>query len=182
MTKCVARSGVTSTVPILILTALAREDEVVRGLEMGADDYLTKPFGVREMLARVNALARRIQSETPRSIIQIGDLRIDSDRRAVMLRDGRIDLTPTEFRLLSTLARNRGRVVAARTLIREAQDYDCAEREAQEIVKVHVSHLRSKLESDPEESALHCERSRVWIRPGRSLRRWFTDGECLTYF
>ena len=137
-----------SAVPILMLTALAREDEVVRGLDMGADDYLTKPFGIREMLARVNALARRGQAEPPKSLVEIGDIRIDVDRHAVTLNDTRIDLTRTEFRLLHYLAQNAGRVIPARTLIREAQDYDCEDREAQDIVKVHISHLRSKLEPD----------------------------------
>lgn len=140
----------TSQVPILMLTALAREDEVVHGLDVGADDYLTKPFGIREMLARVNALARRSLPEPARGVVAVGDILIDADRYVVTVRDERVELTRTEFRLLHCLARHAGRVVPARTLIHEAQDYDCDEREAQDIVKVHVSHLRAKLEPSPD--------------------------------
>jgi DNA-binding response OmpR family regulator len=142
----------TSLVPILMLTALAREDEVVRGLDMGADDYLTKPFGIREMLARVNALARRGPSEQEKApaVITVGDLTVDTGKHLASMCDQRVELTPTEFRMLHCLARNAGKVVPARTLIREAQEYDCEEREAQDIVKVHIRHIRHKLEPDPQ--------------------------------
>ena len=142
-----------SQVPILMLTALAREEDVVNGLEMGADDYLTKPFGVRELLARVNALTRRGAPEAGAKappILSIGDLVVDPGRHVVVARGEKVDLTPTEFRMLYCLARNVGRVVPARALIREAQDYDCDDREAQDIVKVHIRHLRHKLEPDPQ--------------------------------
>jgi DNA-binding response OmpR family regulator len=146
------RIRVGSQVPILMLTALAREEDVVNGLEMGADDYLTKPFGIREMLARVSALLRRGAAESgakPAGAIGVGDLVVDPDRHVVLARGERVDLTPTEFRLLHCLARNAGRVVPARVLIREAQEYDCDDREAQDIVKVHIRHIRHKLEPDP---------------------------------
>ena len=142
-----------SQVPILMLTALAREEEVVRGLDMGADDYLTKPFSVREMLARVNALLRRGAPDGGQrgsEPITIGDLFIDVARHVVTVRGRAVDLTPTEFRLLCCLARNAGRVVPPRALLREAQEYDCDDREAQDIVKVHIRHLRHKLEPDPQ--------------------------------
>jgi len=144
----------TSQIPILMLTALAREEEVVRGLDMGADDYLTKPFGIREMLARVNALARRsaVDAAPTRDpeVLTVGDIAIDVGRHQVAVRDERVELTPTEFRLLYYLARHAGRVLPARILVREAQEYDCEDREAQDIVKVHIRHLRGKIEPDPQ--------------------------------
>lgn len=143
----------TSQVPILMLTALAREEEVVRGLDMGADDYLTKPFGIREFTARVNALIRRGAIEPPGQdahVITVRDLTVDVDRHEATIRGERVELTRTEFRMLRCLAQNAGRVIPARTLLREAQEYDCEDREAQDIVKVHISHLRNKLEPDPQ--------------------------------
>lgn len=140
----------TSPVPILMLTALAREDEVVRGLDMGADDYLTKPFGIREMLARVNALARRSQPEPSRALVEVGDIRIDADGEYATLRGERLPLTSTEFRLLLCLAREPGKVVPLRTLAREAFQCEGEEREAQDVVREHVNSLRAKTETDPQ--------------------------------
>ena len=139
----------TSTVPIMMLTARVQEEDVVHGLEIGADDYLTKPFSVRELLARVNALARRSSGKT-KTLLTIGDLAVDVERHVVTMKDELIELTKTEFRLLCVLAQNAGEVVSPRVLLREAQDYDCDDREAQDIVKVHIRHLRYKIEPDAE--------------------------------
>ncbi len=136
--------------PILMLTALAQEDHVVRGFELGADDYLTKPFSVRVFLARVEALLRRSsqQSSERERPITIGDLVIDLDRVEVRVRGDRVDLTPNEFRILSYLARKVGQVVNSVSLLRQIQDVACDDREAQEIVKVHIRHLRNKIEQN----------------------------------
>ena len=139
----------TSTVPIMMLTARVQEEDVVHGLEIGADDYLTKPFSVRELLARVGALARR-SSGKPKTIIAVGDLTVDVERHVVSVAGSQIDLTPTEFRILCVLARSVGQVVSPKALLREAQDYECDDREAQDIVKVHIRHLRHKIEPDPD--------------------------------
>jgi|SRR5579875_340425 len=136
--------------PILMLTALAQENHVLHGFELGADDYLTKPFSVRVLLARVDALLRRSgqrPAETGETIA-VGDLVIDLRRIEVRRNGEPIDLTPTEFRIFSVLARNAGRVVSAVDLLREIQDAPYNEREAQEIVKVHIRHLRHKIEPD----------------------------------
>jgi two-component system alkaline phosphatase synthesis response regulator PhoP len=136
--------------PILMLTALSQEDNVVRGFELGADDYLTKPFSVRVFLARVEALLRRSgnHSSTAEGIIEIGDLVVDLHRIEVRFRGDVIDVTPNEFRILSYLARKVGQVVNSASLLRQIQDGACEDREAQEIIKVHIRHLRNKIEPD----------------------------------
>lgn len=138
--------------PILMLTALAQEDNVVRGFELGADDYLIKPFSVRVLLARVEALLRRSGKQTVGldGVIEVGDLVVDLNRIEVRLNDTVIDVTPTEFRILSYLARNAGQVINSVHLLRQIQDSPYDDREAQEIVKVHIRHLRNKIEPDPD--------------------------------
>ena len=137
-----------SDTPILMLTALAQEDNEVRGLQLGADDYLTKPFSVRVFLARIEALLRRKgrpSIDDERSIV-IGDLVINFDRVEVLVRGERVSLTPAEFRIIAYLARSVGQVVSSATLLRQVQDYEYDEREAQEIIKVHIRRLRHKIE------------------------------------
>ena len=138
--------------PILVLTALVHEDNVVRGFELGADDYLTKPFSVRVFLARVEALLRRSGKQGPgvEQTIEIGDLVVDLQRIEVRLRGDVVDLTPTEFRVLSHLARYAGQVVNGVSLVRQIQDVTYDDRDALEIVRVHIRHLRNKIEVDPD--------------------------------
>ncbi len=138
--------------PILMLTALVHEDNVVRGFELGADDYLTKPFSVRVFLARVEALLRRSgkQGSGVEQTIEIGDLVVDLQRVEVRLRGEAVDLTPTEFRVLGYLARYAGQVVNGASLVRQIQDPTYDERDALEIVRVHIRHLRNKIEDDPD--------------------------------
>ena len=142
-----------STVPIIMLTARDDELDKVLGLELGADDYITKPFSIREFRSRVRALLRRAQA--PRSeakdsdVIQVNGLEIDPGRRAVEL-DGRpVQLTYVEFELLRTLAAHPGRVYT-REMLLEALWGDSAYREPRTI-DVHVRHLREKLEEDSAE-------------------------------
>jgi DNA-binding response OmpR family regulator len=140
-----------SDVPILMLTAKVSEDERVSGLALGADDYLTKPFSPRELVARVRAILRRTQEvETPlveTISFDSGVLEIDIVRQEVR-RDGEtVDLTPNEYRLLVTLARYPGRVYSRFELISHVQGYDYEGYER--TIDAHVKNLRKKIEPDP---------------------------------
>ncbi|MDW8186368.1 MAG: response regulator transcription factor, partial [Anaerolineae bacterium] len=109
-----------SGVPIIILTARVEEEDRVVGLELGADDYITKPFSPRELVARVRAVLRRAQGEVaPPAVIRIGDLVIDLDRREVRAGGREVHLTPTEFELLATMARHPGRVFTRLQLLEQ---------------------------------------------------------------
>jgi DNA-binding response OmpR family regulator len=145
-----------SSVPIIMLTARDDEFDTVLGLELGADDYITKPFSIREFRSRVRALLRRAgtaqRARETGEVLEAGPLRIDPDRRTAQL-DGRaIELTYVEFELLRTLAASPGRVFSRRALL-EAVWGDAAYREPRTI-DVHVRHLREKLERDPSEPDL----------------------------
>jgi two-component system response regulator MtrA len=135
-----------SNVPILIMTALADDESLVKGLRLGADDYVSKPFSPMVLSARVQALLRRA-TPTPQSrLIELRGLTLDLASAEVRRGDAVVHLTPTEFRMLAALARRPGQVVSPGELMRIAQGYDVSERDAQEIVKVHVRHLRHKIE------------------------------------
>ena len=139
-----------STVPIIMLTARDDELDKVVGLELGADDYITKPFSIREFRSRVRALLRRaaISSQADgRDLISLDGLEIDLAKRAVTVRGGAVSLTYVEFELLRTLAARPGRVFSRQALL-EALWGDYAYREPRTI-DVHVRHLREKLEADP---------------------------------
>ncbi len=135
-------------IPILMLTALAQDEDVVRGLESGADDYLAKPFSLKVLVARVGALMRRQDQLPPRNSINLGVITIDLASRMVFRSGEHVHLTPIEFRLLELLAARPGHVVGFRHLLREAAGYDAGDQEAQDIIKVHISHLRRKLSPD----------------------------------
>jgi DNA-binding response OmpR family regulator len=145
-----------STVPIIMLTARDDEFDKVLGLELGADDYITKPFSIREFRSRVRALLRRAgTSQRPygtAGTVEVGGLLIDPERRAVRLNGDSIEVTYVEFELLRTLAASPGRVFSRRALL-EAVWGDAAYREPRTI-DVHVRHLREKLERDPSEPDL----------------------------
>jgi len=139
-----------SDVPIIMLTARDAEEDLVRGLQLGADDYVTKPFSPRELTARVRALLRRAQAEhQPQADVLEragGRLVIDGARRRVTLDDAVVDLTESEFRLLRTLARFPGRVYSRFELIDKVQGYDFAGYER--TIDAHVKNLRRKLGED----------------------------------
>ncbi len=144
-----------STVPIIMLTARDDEFDKVLGLELGADDYITKPFSIREFRSRVRALLRRAgtaQRRTSDDAIEVAGLRVDPDRRTVELKGKSIEVTYVEFELLRTLAGSPGRVFSRRALL-ESVWGDAAYREPRTI-DVHVRHLREKLERDPSEPDL----------------------------
>jgi DNA-binding response OmpR family regulator len=145
-----------STVPIIMLTARDDELDKVLGLELGADDYITKPFSIREFRSRVRALLRR--AAAPRSgdledeVIEEGDVRIDLPRRVVEVRGREVQLTFVEFELLRVLASSPGRVFSRRQLLERLRG-DADYREPRTI-DVHVRHLREKLEQDSREPEL----------------------------
>ncbi len=148
--------GLGLTQPILMLTVQRDEIDKVLGLEMGADDYLTKPYGLRELLARVRALLRRSYGQLSASgadVIYAGDLVIDRGRGQAMRGAHELGLTPTEFRLLVYLARNGGRVMTRGQILEAVWGYD-AEIEDERSVNVHIRRLREKVEIDPARPAL----------------------------
>ena len=139
-----------SNVPIIILTARSDETEKVRGLDLGADDYLTKPFHAQEMLARVRAVLRRTrlpQQAKKQPILAVGDLCIDFARRQVTVRGARVKLSPTEYKLLYELATNAGRVLLHDELLRRV--WGSEYRDEVEYLRVYIRYLRQKLEEDP---------------------------------
>src|SRR3954468_6651553 len=142
-----------SQVPIIMLTAKGDEVDKVAGLEMGADDYITKPFSVREFRSRVKAALRRGKMAAPGLAgdepIRTGELEIDFERRSTMLRGGPVELTYVEFEILSALAAAPGRVFTRETLLE--QIWGNSPYRDPRTVDVHIRHLREKLESDPKQ-------------------------------
>ncbi len=141
-----------SKAPVLMLTARDEEVDKVIGLELGADDYLTKPFGLRELMSRIKALLRRAYGDLADAaggrLIRHGDLVIDLERRRVQRGQQRISLTATEFEILRYLASKPGRVFSRRELLELVRDYEALDQD-EKTINVHVSHLREKLEDDP---------------------------------
>ncbi|OGO43022.1 MAG: DNA-binding response regulator [Chloroflexi bacterium RBG_16_58_8] len=140
------------TVPILMLTAKTEETDKIIGLEIGADDYMTKPFSLRELLARVRAMLRRsrmVETAPPgdKTLLKINDLEIDLARHKVTRQGAALGLTPKEFDLLAFLARNRGFVFSREQLLEKVWGYDYAGNTR--TVDVHVRWLRQKIEADP---------------------------------
>ncbi len=140
----------TSIVPIIVLTALDDERDKVSALDLGADDYLTKPFGVEELLARVRAVLRREQwfAQPPSpGVRRYGDLEIDLEGRVVRRAGEEVRLTPTEFALLEQLVTNAGKVLTHRTLLQRVWGREYTEEA--EYLRVYMGRLRHKLEADP---------------------------------
>ena len=134
--------------PVLILTARSQEADKVLGFRLGADDYVTKPFGVLEVLARVTALLRRTaRSSSLRPIERFGEIEINRDRRIVTRSGGRVELTPMEFELLLALIARRGATASRLELLRDVWGHSAAV--VTRTVDTHIAELRRKLESDP---------------------------------
>ncbi|HEY71298.1 MAG TPA: response regulator transcription factor [Anaerolineae bacterium] len=139
-----------STVPVIMLTAKGEEDDRVRGLELGADDYVTKPFSPRELVSRVRAVLRRTQMpSTPmHELIEVDDrLKIDFDRREIWVEDELVKLRPTEYRLLYHLVQNAGWVVPHEQLLAKVWGYEY--RDETHYLRLYINYLRQKLETDP---------------------------------
>ncbi|MBI3242097.1 MAG: response regulator transcription factor [Chloroflexi bacterium] len=139
-----------SSVPVVMLTALGEEDDRVRGLELGADDYVTKPFSPRELVSRVKAVLRRTESPAPaqKAAIKVDNrLQIDFDRREIFVEGKLVKLRPTEFRLLYHLVSNAGWVVPHDQLLAKVWGYEY--RDETHYLRLYINYLRQKLEKDP---------------------------------
>ncbi len=140
----------TSTVPVIMLTAKGEEEDRVRGLELGADDYITKPFSPRELVSRVRAVLRRTETATSgtHGVIEVDDrLKLDFDRHEVWVDGQLIQLRPTEYRLLYHLVQNAGWVVTHDQLLSKVWGYEY--RDEPHYVRLYINYLRKKIEKDP---------------------------------
>ncbi len=136
-----------SHIPIIILSVRGREEDKIEALNAGADDYLTKPFGVGELIARIRVVMRRVGNLGTQPTYQVGDLVVDLDRHQVTVSGNVIDLTPTEFDLLSMLIQNAGKVITQRQLIHKV--WGTAYEDESRLLRVNISNLRKKIEPNP---------------------------------
>ena len=136
-----------SQIPIIILSVRDREKDKIEALDVGADDYLTKPFGVGELMARMRVVMRRISTEAQEPVFEIKGLKIDLSRHQVSLADKDIPLTPTEFDLLRVLIQNAGKVITHRQLIQKV--WGGGYEDESRLLRVNISNLRHKIEPDP---------------------------------
>ena len=149
--KALKQEANTQTIPVLMLTAKKEQEDRITGLELGADDYLTKPFSPRELVLRCQAILRRTaetSATTGGRLLAAGPIRMDVEAHQVTLRGEELNLTPTEFRLLQALLDRRGRTQSRRPLLEKAWDVeaDISDRIQTRTVDMHVRRLRSKLE------------------------------------
>jgi len=135
-----------STVPVIVLSVVGDESEKVAALDAGADDYVTKPFGVDELLARLRAAMRRVE-QSPEPVYEVGELRVDLEKQSVSFGGAPVQLTPHEFRLLRLFVRNEGKLLPHATILREVWGRGYAEES--HYLHVYVSQLRRKIEPDP---------------------------------
>lgn len=152
--KTIRGAGVKT--PVLILTTLGGIDDRVEGLESGADDYLVKPFAFAELLARVNALARRPPPAERETVLRIADLELDLLKRRVTRAGQRIDLQPQEFKLLEYLMRHAGRVVTRTMLLENVWEFHFDPQTT--VVETHISRLRRKVDHGQEKPLIHTVR------------------------
>ncbi|MCF3946020.1 response regulator transcription factor [Acidiphilium sp. AL] len=143
--------------PVLFLSALGQVDDRVKGLKAGGDDYLTKPFAFAELLARVEAMARRGKGEGPTTRLAVGDLEMDLLSRGVKRGGQKVDLQPREFRLLEYLMRHAGQVVTRTMLLEGVWDYHFDPQT--NVIDVHVSRLRQKIDKPFDAPLLHTVRN-----------------------
>jgi two-component system KDP operon response regulator KdpE len=153
-----------SAVPILVLSARSNEKDKIQALDVGADDYLTKPFGVGELRARARALLRRPSrnGENASAQVEFGEVKVDLSRRTVSRQGEAVHLTPIEYRLLCVLLANTGKVMTQRHLLREVWGPACVE--SNHYLRVYVGHLRQKLEVDPTQPAFLLTETGVGYR------------------
>jgi two-component system alkaline phosphatase synthesis response regulator PhoP len=146
--KALKKEAKTASIPIIMLTAKSQESDKVVGLELGADDYITKPFSPRELIARIKAVLRRAtEKERLPDVFQLGDLKIDFAKISVSVKDKPVELTAKEFELLKTLLKAKGRVLSRDYLLDSIWGYDHAMEIQTRTVDVHVRTLRKKLKS-----------------------------------
>ena len=132
-----------SDIPVIFLTARVSEEDKLRGFELGADDYITKPFSVKELIARVNAVLRRAGKRREGKIFKVKDLELDAEKVKVTVEGKEVKLTPSEFKILRFLLENYGRPVSREKLIESIWGYD--HEASDRTVDVHIKHLRDKL-------------------------------------
>jgi two-component system KDP operon response regulator KdpE len=140
----------TSTVPVIILTVKDEESDKVKGLELGADDYVTKPFSSRELASRIKAVLRRTEMDAPaeKSMVVVDDyLKIDFNRRQVFVAGQEVKLRPTEYRLLYHLVKNAGQVLTHEVILSKVWGYEY--RDESQYVRLYITYLRQKIEPDP---------------------------------
>lgn len=148
-----------STVPIIVLSAKGSESDKVAALDLGADDYVTKPFGMDELLARVRAVLRRLSTDASDRVLAVGDVRIDIDERRVFVAGKEVRLTPKEFDVLKYLVSNAGKVVTHRALLQSVWGWESTDQT--EYLRVFVNQLRRKIEPDP--SQPRYIRTEPWV-------------------
>ncbi|MBI1269524.1 response regulator [bacterium] len=140
-----------STVPIIVLSVRSMESDKIDALDAGADDFVTKPFGVFELMARIRVALRHLdlrdKGEEESSVFSVGDLKVDFSRREVFIKDTQVHLTPTEYKLLTMLAQNPGKVVSQETLLREVWGPGHSKRS--HYLRVYMGNIRQKLEEKP---------------------------------
>ncbi|PIY83553.1 MAG: DNA-binding response regulator [Candidatus Omnitrophica bacterium CG_4_10_14_0_2_um_filter_44_9] len=147
--KALKKESKTASIPIIMLTAKSQESDKVIGLELGADDYVTKPFSPRELIARVKAVLRRIKEKDKLpEVLKIGELTIDLSKIAVYVKNKAIELTAKEFELLKTLIKAKGRVLSRDHLLDNIWGFDKAMEIQTRTVDVHIRTLRKKLNSE----------------------------------
>jgi two-component system KDP operon response regulator KdpE len=146
-TEVVRRLREWSHVPVLVLSVRAGENDKIEALDAGADDYLTKPFSGRELLARLRAVMRRTPDSAEPAIVAFGEIEVDQSARKVRRRGADVHLTGKEYALLRLLVQHRGRVVTHRQLLRDL--WGPTAEESTHYLRVHMAHLRQKLEIDP---------------------------------
>lgn len=145
--KEIKRDKETSKTSIIMLTAKSEELDKILGLELGADDYITKPFSIRELLARVKAVLRRSSSdEISEEIYEIGRLKVDFERHEVLINNEKVELTLKEFELLEILIKNKGKILRRETLLDKVWGYEYTGETR--TVDVHIRYLRKKVEDD----------------------------------
>ncbi|HET9913893.1 MAG TPA: response regulator [Anaerolineales bacterium] len=136
-----------SQTPIIILSVREAENDKIAALDAGADDYLTKPFGTGELMARMRVALRRVTNMPDEPVFQVDDLKMDTSRRLVTVGDDQIPLTPTEYEILRLLLQNAGKVLTHRQLLRQV--WGTAYESEMHILRVNISNLRRKIEPDP---------------------------------
>ena len=151
-----------SDMPIIVLSAIGEEDQKVAALKAGADDYITKPFSPRELLARLEAVLRRASPEAEASMITAGDLKVDLAAHVVRRDGDEVHLTPKEFDLLRVLVRGRGRLMTHRALLTEV--WGAGYADDTQVLRTHIARLRAKI--DPPDGSLHHIRT----EPGVGFR------------
>lgn len=143
------------SIPVIMLSAKSEDEDKIKGLDMGADDYVTKPFNPQELIARVNSLLRRYTKlgsaveEEEENIFRVGDLEIDDNLKQVKINEQEIKLTPTEYKILKFLTENKGKVYSINQIYKNIWAEDCYG--AENIIAVHIRHIREKIEINPKE-------------------------------